>query len=103
MTADTHSQMINKASAVTIEAPELREFRTEVAAWLEHNRPADPGFLLPQTFMEVGSERVLDFLRQWQHKVWSSGYLGMAWPEKYGGRGMAPVYQSIARPRDEAS
>ena len=46
--------------------------------------------------MEVGSERVLDFLRQWQYKVWSSGYLGMAWPEKYGGRGMAPVYQSIA-------
>jgi|TARA_B110000114_G_scaffold39830_1_gene41730 alkylation response protein AidB-like acyl-CoA dehydrogenase len=96
MTADTHSQMINKASAVTIEVPEHREFRAEVAAWLEHNRPADPGFLLPQTFMEVGSERVLDFLRQWQYKVWSSGYLGMAWPEKYGGRGMAPVYQSIA-------
>ena len=96
MTADTNAQMMNETSNEAAEAPELREFRTEVAAWLEHNRPADPGFLLPQTFMEVGSERVLDFLRQWQYKVWSSGYLGMAWPEKYGGRGMAPSYQNIA-------
>jgi alkylation response protein AidB-like acyl-CoA dehydrogenase len=46
--------------------------------------------------MEVGSEQVLDFLREWQHKVWSAGYLGMAWPEKYGGRGLPPIYQNIA-------
>lgn len=85
----------NNAQAAT-EAPELKEFRADVAAWLTANRPADPGFLLPQTFMEVGSEQVLDFLREWQYKVWNAGYLGMAWPEKYGGRGMAPVYQSIA-------
>ncbi|MBT5388613.1 MAG: acyl-CoA dehydrogenase [Porticoccaceae bacterium] len=75
---------------------ELTEFRAEVAAWLRDNNPADPGFLLPQTFMEVGSERILDFLREWQHKVWSAGYLGMAWPEKYGGRGLSPIYQTIA-------
>ena len=89
MTTNTHSPS-------AAQAPELKEFRADVAAWLADNRPADPGFLLPQTFMEVGSEQVLDFLREWQHKVWSAGYLGMAWPEKYGGRGMAPLYQSIA-------
>ena len=33
---------------------ELKEFRVEVAAWMKDNKPADPGFLLPQTFMEVG-------------------------------------------------
>ncbi len=87
---------INTQSTKANQAPELKEFRAEVAAWLAHNRPADPGFLLPQTFMEVGSEQVLDFLREWQHKVWSSGYLGMAWPVKYGGRGMEPLFQSIA-------
>ena len=75
---------------------DLQEFRAEVADWIKHNQPADPGFLLPQTFMEVGSEQVLDFLREWQHKVWSAGYLGMAWPEKYGGRGLSPSYQNIA-------
>jgi alkylation response protein AidB-like acyl-CoA dehydrogenase len=74
---------------------ELEEFRREVAAWLEANRPQDPGFLLPQSFMEVGTEQQLDFLREWQHRVWSAGYLGMAWPREYGGQGVDAVYQSI--------
>ena len=74
---------------------ELKELRAEVTDWIKHNKPADPGFLLPQTFMEVGSEQVLDFLREWQHKVWSAGYLGMAWPEKYGGRGLSPAHQTL--------
>lgn len=60
------------------------------------NKPADPGFLLPQSFMEVGSEQQLDFLREWQHRVWSAGYLGLAWPRAYGGGGVAPVFQRIA-------
>jgi alkylation response protein AidB-like acyl-CoA dehydrogenase len=76
--------------------PSQAEFRAQVAAWLRDNRPADPGFLLPQTFMEVGSERVLEFLRKWQHKVWSAGYLGMAWPKEYGGQGMSRDFQRIA-------
>jgi alkylation response protein AidB-like acyl-CoA dehydrogenase len=75
---------------------ELKEFRAEAAAWMKDNNPPDPGFLLPQTFMEVGDERQLEFLRQWQHKVWSAGYLGMAWPKQYGGGGVAAVFQSIA-------
>ncbi|MCX2981117.1 acyl-CoA dehydrogenase [Halieaceae bacterium IMCC14734] len=75
---------------------ELGEFRAEVSAWMKDNKPADPGFLLPQTFMEVGSEQVLEFLREWQHKIWSAGYLGMAWPKEYGGQAVAPIYQRIA-------
>ncbi|MCB1705189.1 MAG: acyl-CoA dehydrogenase family protein [Halioglobus sp.] len=75
---------------------ELQEFRAEVSAWMKENNPPDPGFLLPQTFMEVGDERQLEFLREWQHKIWAAGYLGMAWPKEYGGRGLDPVYQSIA-------
>ena len=82
-----------------VDAPsqaELDDFRSQVAAWLKDNKPADPGFLLPQTFMEVGSDQQLDFLREWQHKIWSAGYLGMAWPKEYGGRGLEPVFQDIA-------
>jgi alkylation response protein AidB-like acyl-CoA dehydrogenase len=45
--------------------------------------------------MEVGSEEQLDFLREWQHKVWSAGYLGMAWPKEYGGQGVDAIYQNI--------
>jgi alkylation response protein AidB-like acyl-CoA dehydrogenase len=73
---------------------ELAAFRAEVSAWLDEHNPADPGFLLPQTFMEVGSDQQLDFLREWQHKLWSAGYLGVHWPEEYGGRSMHPAFQN---------
>ena len=53
-----------------IDSTELADFRRGVIDWIKNNTPADPGFLLPQTFMEVGSEQVLEFLREWQHKVW---------------------------------
>jgi alkylation response protein AidB-like acyl-CoA dehydrogenase len=76
-------------------AAELADFRREVALWLEANAPkAD--FLLPQSFMEVGEERQFDFLRAWQRKVYEAGYLGMAWPAAYGGRGMAQAFQDVA-------
>jgi alkylation response protein AidB-like acyl-CoA dehydrogenase len=81
---------------MSVSEQELNEFRAEVSAWMEVNNPRDPGFLLPQTFMEVGDEEQLEFLREWQHKVWSAGYLGMAWPKEYGGGGVDPVFQSIA-------
>lgn len=80
----------------TVSQQELDDFQAQVSAWMKDNKPADPGFLLPQTFMEVGSERVLEFLREWQHKIWSAGYLGMAWPKEYGGGGLDPIFQSIA-------
>ncbi|MEQ9463933.1 MAG: acyl-CoA dehydrogenase family protein [Haliea sp.] len=80
----------------TVSEQDKQAFRREVSAWLRANKPADPGFLLPQSFMEVGSEQQLEFLRQWQYKVWAAGYLGMAWPKQYGGQGLDPVFQSIA-------
>ena len=72
-----------------------KAFRAEVAAWLAQNKP-DPGFLLPQTFMEVGSDQQFEFLREWQYQLWSAGYLGLAWPRQYGGGGLEPVFQQIA-------
>ncbi|MDA8752660.1 acyl-CoA dehydrogenase family protein [Halieaceae bacterium] len=80
---------------MSVSKQELTEFRGQVSAWLADNKPADPGFLLPQSFMEVGSDQQLDFLREWQHKVWSAGYLGMHWPRAYGGGGVDPVFQGI--------
>jgi len=77
------------------ESPELRELRRQVAAWLKENIPADPGFKLPQTFMEVENEQQMDFLRGWQRKVYEAGYLGMAWPEEYGGYGRPQSHQDV--------
>ena len=74
---------------------ELDEFRAGVRAWLADNKPADPGFLLPETFMEVGTDQQFEFLRDWQRTVYEAGYLGMAWPSEYGGGGQAQAYQDI--------
>ncbi|MFZ2467424.1 MAG: acyl-CoA dehydrogenase family protein [Parvibaculum sedimenti] len=74
---------------------ELDEFREEVRAWFEENKPADPGFLLPLSFMEVGTDEQFYFLRDWQRKVYEAGYLGMAWPKEYGGHGKPQALQDI--------
>jgi alkylation response protein AidB-like acyl-CoA dehydrogenase len=81
---------------VSVSESDLREFQRQAAAWMRDNKPDDPGFLLPQSFMEVGNEQQLEFLREWQHKLWSAGYLGLAWPREYGGGGLDPAFQNIA-------
>ena len=74
---------------------ELDDFRVEVSAWMTENKPKQPEFLLPETFMEVGNDSQFEFLRDWQNKVYEAGYLGMAWPEAYGGRGQPQAFQDI--------
>ena len=75
---------------------ELEAFTEEFSNWLSANKPdPNPGFLLPQTFMEVGTEQQFDYLLDWQKKVYNAGYLGMSWPEEYGGRGMPQIFQDI--------
>jgi alkylation response protein AidB-like acyl-CoA dehydrogenase len=76
-------------------AKELEQFREDVSGWLKANNPSQPDFLLPETFMEVGTDQQFEFLRDWQRKVYEAGYLGMAWPEEYGGGGKPQVYQDI--------
>jgi len=74
---------------------ELDDFRREVADWFTKNKPKDPGFLLPQSFMEVGTDEQFYFLRDWQKKIYEAGYLGMAWPKEYGGGGKPQAMQDI--------
>jgi alkylation response protein AidB-like acyl-CoA dehydrogenase len=75
------------ARAEETESKEHAEFRRDVRAWIAANKPAHPGFKLPQSFLEVESERQFDFLRAWQRKVFDAGYLGLDWPAEYGGKG----------------
>ena len=74
---------------------EFDTFRGEVAAWLRDNRPPQPDFLLPESFMEVGTDPQFQYLRAWQRKVYDAGYLGMAWPQAFGGGGRAQAFQDI--------
>jgi alkylation response protein AidB-like acyl-CoA dehydrogenase len=74
---------------------DLEAFRADVAAWLQANRPPEPDFLLPESFMEVGTDQQFTYLRAWQRKVYEAGYLGRAWPAAYGGGGRPQVEQDI--------
>ena len=76
-------------------SPDLADFRAEVSAWLQAQRPPPPDFLLPESFMEVGTDAQFNYLRDWQRKVYQAGYLGMAWPQAYGGGGRPQALQDI--------
>ena len=80
---------------MSVSEQELDQFRLEVSAWLRENNPGDPGFLLPESFMEVGTDEQFEYLRDWQRKVYDAGYLGMSWPEEYGGGGKPQAVQDI--------
>ena len=41
----------------------LQNFQADIDKWMSENIPKKPGFLLPLTFLEVGTEQQLDFLR----------------------------------------
>lgn len=73
----------------------LRKFRAETREWVEKNKPAHPGFKLPQSFLEVESDRQFEFLRDWQMKVFDAGLLGYDVPKEYGGLGIDPERQKV--------
>jgi alkylation response protein AidB-like acyl-CoA dehydrogenase len=75
------------ASDAVVEPSDVAEFRHEVRTWIEANKPPDPGFKLPQSFLEVESKEQFEYLRDWQREVYEAGYLGLDWPAEYGGRG----------------
>ncbi len=75
---------------------ELDEYRADASAWFNENVPPTPDFMLPLTFMEVGTDEQFHFLVDWQNKVYRAGYLGSAWPKEYGGGGLDPAFQNIA-------
>ena len=75
---------------------ELAEYRKDAAAWFKENVPPPPDFMLPLTFMEVGTDEQFHFLCDWQNKVYRAGYLGAAWPKEYGGGGLDQAFQDIA-------
>ncbi|MEM8773048.1 MAG: acyl-CoA dehydrogenase family protein [Pseudomonadota bacterium] len=75
---------------------EIKDFARDADAWFAENTPRDPGFMLPLTFMEVGTDQQFEFLRDWQRKVYEAGYLGAAWPSKYGGGGLTQAHQDAA-------
>ncbi|MGA7416778.1 MAG: acyl-CoA dehydrogenase family protein, partial [Acidimicrobiales bacterium] len=82
--------------------PEQQAFRSEVRTWLMENLPWDYGHGLPPRFEDLSEE--VAFLRRWQASLAAGGWVGVAWPVAYGGRGAGPnehfiLQEELARAR----
>ena len=62
--------------------------RDDVRAWLHEHLPWEYGKGLPPRFDDLAEE--VAFGREWQSKLASGRWVGVPWPEEYGGRGAGP-------------
>ena len=76
--------------------PDLEKFARDADKWFAEHVNPDPGFMLPLTFMEVGTDQQFEFLQDWQRKVYEAGFLGASWPTAYGGGGLPQAFQTAA-------
>ncbi len=67
--------------------------RAEFRAWLQEHLPWEYGNGLPPRFDDLAEE--VTFLRTWQSKLAGARWVGVAWPEEYGGRGAGAVEHFI--------
>jgi alkylation response protein AidB-like acyl-CoA dehydrogenase len=74
------------------QTPSERQFRDEFRAWLKTNLPPE------WTGGGLNSEErgaYVDYLRQWQRKLYEGGWAGISWPKEFGGRGASLMEQAI--------
>jgi alkylation response protein AidB-like acyl-CoA dehydrogenase len=81
---------------------EHEELRAECRAWLRDRLPWEYGSGLPPRFATLDEE--VAFGRDWQHQLADGRWVGVTWPEAYGGRGAGAlahyvVQEELARAR----
>jgi alkylation response protein AidB-like acyl-CoA dehydrogenase len=65
---------------------QLVEFRIEARRWLEHQE-------IPHIPPDLGER--LRIQRDWQRRLFDSGWLALSWPKEFGGRGLTRVHDVI--------
>jgi alkylation response protein AidB-like acyl-CoA dehydrogenase len=71
--------------------PQELRFRDEARGWFAENVPRD---WVKRRDEEESMLGRFDYLRQWQRKLFDSGWAGISWPKDFGGRG-APVMEQV--------
>jgi alkylation response protein AidB-like acyl-CoA dehydrogenase len=74
-------------------SPEEERFRARVRKFLDENLPA--GWAQGGVGSRPGGMSQLEFLRDWQRRLYANGFLGMAWPKEYGGQGASQIEMAI--------
>ena len=73
--------------------PEQEAFRLRVRRWLAENLPPGWGTDALPPFPTYEAE--VQFMRDWQAKLYRAGWCGFSWPKEYGGAGGTLVEQAI--------
>ena len=79
---------------LTPSAAEL-EFRSAIRSWLMAHLPWEYGEGLPPRFESLAEQ--VGFGRRWQADLASDRWVGVTWPEEYGGRGAGPIEHFIVQ------
>jgi alkylation response protein AidB-like acyl-CoA dehydrogenase len=70
---------------------EQARFRDELRAWLRDNLAEELATPLPP----MGSRDALERRQRWQRRLYEAGFVGVAWPKEYGGRGLSLIESMI--------
>ncbi len=100
---DTRVRSVTYDSGVDLrDSEDGSELRAECRSWLKSNLPWAYGEGLPPRFDTLTEE--VDFGRSWQARLAEGRWVGLAWPQEYGGRGASAsahfiVTEELARAR----
>jgi alkylation response protein AidB-like acyl-CoA dehydrogenase len=73
-------------------SPAEESFREKVRSFLQANLP--PGWGTKSYVQRTGDAQI-EFLRDWQRKLYNGGLLGLEWPKEYGGQGASLIQKAI--------
>jgi alkylation response protein AidB-like acyl-CoA dehydrogenase len=72
-------------------SPEQEAFRAKVQTFLRDNLP--PGW--GKAGFRPDGMSMIEFMRDWQRRLYEGGFLGMAWPKEFGGQGASQIEMAI--------
>jgi alkylation response protein AidB-like acyl-CoA dehydrogenase len=86
-----YSRPVLTQEDATREEREHAVYRTELRAWLDEHDGKAPG----RRVLEPTADDEITRWRRWQAKLADAGFIGVTWPEAYGGAGGSPAEQVI--------
>jgi alkylation response protein AidB-like acyl-CoA dehydrogenase len=75
--------------------PAQEAFRREFRAWLDANLPPDLCLDDPADDRVAADRDTFERRRAWQQRMHAAGWVGIAWPKEYGGRGASLIERVI--------
>ncbi len=68
-------------------SPEDEAYRLKLRTWLEENTPSEPP--------PFDQDEAFAYRRTWQRRLYEGGWVGIHWPQEYGGQGATLIQQAI--------